>query len=232
MKHDLESLSDRERETLRLLGRGHDAKSIASHFDVSVHAVNERLRGARRKLGVSSSREAARLLVAREAGSEDPDNLGHKEIGIAPAGSAESYSSPARAGAADAKRRVTVMIGAMMLIILLSVLVTTQTANGPIAASSGWRGAEPINPLPSLFAVSDYPAAALAQHVQGITDFRLQIGEDGRVTKCDVERSSGSAALDETTCQIIIRRSRFRPATNAAGRPVDSIYTGMIHWVL
>ena len=40
----MESLSDRERETLRLLGRGHEAKSIASTLGLSVHTVNERLR--------------------------------------------------------------------------------------------------------------------------------------------------------------------------------------------
>jgi DNA-binding CsgD family transcriptional regulator len=78
MKGDVQSLSDRERETLRLLGRGHDAKSIASTLDLSVHTVNERLREVRRKLGVSSSREAARLLLANEAASEQPNIAGYK----------------------------------------------------------------------------------------------------------------------------------------------------------
>lgn len=80
--------------------------------------------------------------------------------------------------------------------------------------------------------MSDYPPEALKQHVQGITDFRLHINASGRVDKCDVERSSGSAALDQATCRVIMRRSRFRPAVDNAGSPMDSIYTGMIHWVL
>jgi hypothetical protein len=46
--------------------RGHDVKSIAGALSISTTAANERLRSARQKLGVSSSREAARLLAAEE----------------------------------------------------------------------------------------------------------------------------------------------------------------------
>ena len=66
MQEGLQSLSVREAEVLRLLAAGHDAKSVARSLGLSVHTVNERLRDARRKLGVSSSREAARLLVQME----------------------------------------------------------------------------------------------------------------------------------------------------------------------
>ncbi len=59
-------LSDKEKQVLRLLLRGHDAKSSARELELSVHTVNERLRDARRKLGVSSSREAARMLHESE----------------------------------------------------------------------------------------------------------------------------------------------------------------------
>jgi len=51
---------------LRLLARGHDIKSIAGELGISVAAANERLRSARQRLGVSSSREAARTLAAKE----------------------------------------------------------------------------------------------------------------------------------------------------------------------
>ena len=60
-------LTDREREVLRLLLGGHTAKSAASELDLSVHTVNDYLREARKKLGVSSSREAARILGEQEA---------------------------------------------------------------------------------------------------------------------------------------------------------------------
>lgn len=79
----IETLSAREKETLRLLLGGHDAKSIARDLDLSVHTVNDRLREARRKLGVSSSREAARLLGRAE--QADPNFSVAKNFGVASA---------------------------------------------------------------------------------------------------------------------------------------------------
>jgi DNA-binding CsgD family transcriptional regulator len=68
-----QALTEKEKETLRLIVRGHDAKSMARHLGLSVHTINERLRDARRKMTVSSSREAARLLFDRE--HEPPHSL-------------------------------------------------------------------------------------------------------------------------------------------------------------
>src|SRR5690606_6939095 len=81
MNEGFEALTEREKETLRLLLGGHDAKSVARELGLSVHTINERLREARRKLGVSSSREAARLLG--EAEQDAPNSLGDKQIGVA-----------------------------------------------------------------------------------------------------------------------------------------------------
>ena len=50
------ALTEKEKQTLRLIVRGHDAKSTARSLGLSVHTINERLRDARRKLAVSSSR--------------------------------------------------------------------------------------------------------------------------------------------------------------------------------
>lgn len=67
---DLARLTEREKDVLRLLARGHDAKSAAAALGLSVHTVNERLRDARGKLGVTSSREAARVLSDAERTQE------------------------------------------------------------------------------------------------------------------------------------------------------------------
>lgn len=64
----VDALSEKEKQTLRLIVRGHDAKSTARTLGLSVHTINERLRDARRKMAVSSSREAARLLLEAEGG--------------------------------------------------------------------------------------------------------------------------------------------------------------------
>nr|WP_298932028.1 DUF4019 domain-containing protein [uncultured Erythrobacter sp.] len=60
-------LTEKEKQTLRLIVRGHDAKSAANTLELSVHTINERLRAARRKLRVTSSREAARILLESES---------------------------------------------------------------------------------------------------------------------------------------------------------------------
>ena len=230
MREDVDALSDRERETLRLLARGHEAKSIASALGVSVHTVNERLRAARRKLGVSSSREAARLLLALEAGPETPENIGYKKIGVAGAGEGGAYPLTTRPRAAAGLSRVaSIMIGAVMLVVLMSALIAIYSGDKSTAPANA---AAPTSSIPSLFAVTDYPAEALQRRAQGIAGFRLQISGTGRVEKCDIQRSSGNAALDEATCRVIMKRSHFRPATNAAGHAVASVYTGTIHWRL
>lgn len=71
----LSRLNETERRVLFLLAEGHTAKSIAAELDMSLPAVNERLREARRKTGVGSSREVARLLKSQE-------NC-HEQIGMA-----------------------------------------------------------------------------------------------------------------------------------------------------
>lgn len=67
---DLSRLTSAEREILTLLAEGHTAKTIAAHLGRSEGSINERLREARRKTGVGSSRELARLLRDQESRDE------------------------------------------------------------------------------------------------------------------------------------------------------------------
>ncbi|MXP29934.1 hypothetical protein GRI58_14070 [Porphyrobacter algicida] len=59
-------LSEPERVPLRLLAEGHTVKSAATLLDTTPSAINERLREARKKTGIGSSREIARQLKAQE----------------------------------------------------------------------------------------------------------------------------------------------------------------------
>ncbi len=86
--------------------------------------------------------------------------------------------------------------------------------------------------LASLFTDQDYPAEALAAREQGAVGFTLDIGPNGRVTACTVTRSSGSSALDVTTCGLMQSRARFTPATDAGGGAVPDRMSGRIVWVL
>jgi DNA-binding CsgD family transcriptional regulator len=77
---DVQNLTQRQKEILRLLLNGFDAKTAARELGISVHTVNEHLREARRNLGVSSSREAARLL--RQAEFTPPIKMGPNQVGV------------------------------------------------------------------------------------------------------------------------------------------------------
>ena len=72
---NLSRLNEAERNVLRLLAEGHTAKTVASELGSTTAAVNERLREARRKTGVGSSRQLARMLKSQESR--------HDEIGVA-----------------------------------------------------------------------------------------------------------------------------------------------------
>jgi DNA-binding CsgD family transcriptional regulator len=129
MRVGLEALSEREKETLRLLLAGHDAKSIARDRGLSVHTVNERLRDARRKLDVTSSREAARRLGEAERGT--PDNLGDKQSRVAVSSSSikgELPGQPFGIGYPIAWLGGGMLI--MSLIIAVAALLPLVRANG------------------------------------------------------------------------------------------------------
>ena len=67
---------------------------------------------------------------------------------------------------------------------------------------------------------SDYPRAAVQTRAEGRVVVSFLVGTDGRVSNCRVTRSSGSAALDQTTCRLVEQRFRWNPARDAQGNPV------------
>lgn len=117
-KVDLSRLSDAERQALRLLGEGHTAKSIANAISSTPTAVNERLREARRKTGVGSSRELARLLKAQENR--------HEQIGIGKASWFAASLAQSDAEPWHPQAGVFAMIGLLTLTVAGAAAVLTQ----------------------------------------------------------------------------------------------------------
>ena len=87
-------------------------------------------------------------------------------------------------------------------------------------------------PLQSLISPPDYPASALANREQGRVEFRLDVGANGRVHGCTITRSSGSSALDATTCRILRSRARYTPGRNSNGMPVGYPVEDAVEWRL
>ena len=79
---------------------------------------------------------------------------------------------------------------------------------------------------------SDYPIGARMAGIEGLVAVRFTIQPDGRVSGCRILKSSGSAELDGTTCRLIERRFRYRPARDAQGRPVAEVATTSFTWGL
>ncbi|MDR6626033.1 hypothetical protein [Caulobacter segnis] len=119
---DLSRLSDAERRALLLLSQGHTAKSAAALLDTTEAAVNERLREARRKTGVGSSRELARL-VSQETRDE--------KIGVA---GRDAHAAVGRR-VLNLRARWPVILGVSALVILASVVgaVTALAVSGQAA---------------------------------------------------------------------------------------------------
>ena len=153
MSNGLDALTSKEKETLRLILRGHDAKSSARTLGLSVHTVNERLREARRKLGVTSSREAARRLLAEEGDTPEmpPKFHADKALGdAADATVAADMTTPATRRWARNHLALT-SIGVLVMSLILAALlipvspvsVLTPAAPSVTAAAAATAAAQP-----------------------------------------------------------------------------------------
>jgi DNA-binding CsgD family transcriptional regulator len=150
MTSGYEGLTEKEKETLRLLLGGHDAKSMARQLGLSVHTIHERLREARRKMAVSSSREAARQL--REIEAQPPESFVDKPLGDAtPPKLAEEAGEPTTSD--GERRRFGWLAGGFAMTISLALLA--------LSALSG-SGQPPSAPASTGVAVVPTPASEMA----------------------------------------------------------------------
>lgn len=139
------ALTEKEKQTLRLIARGHDAKSTARSLGLSVHTINERLRDARRKMEVSSSREAARRLLEAESmgsASATPELSGDMQFGEDARRARMDQDWAPFGGVRRAHRRSLIISGVlfMMLALGLSALIfSAQVASPPIATPDAAR---------------------------------------------------------------------------------------------
>ncbi|MBU7580922.1 MAG: DUF4019 domain-containing protein [Porphyrobacter sp.] len=140
MTTTLDALTAKEKDALRLLLRGHDAKSSARALGLSVHTVNERLREARRKLGTTSSREAARLLLAAEASDRPHEMLGDKALGGAAASIPAAEPVPSAARRWAGARLALPLIGVTAMSLVLAALFLPAS---PIALSASGVAPQP-----------------------------------------------------------------------------------------
>ncbi len=78
----------------------------------------------------------------------------------------------------------------------------------------------------------DYPISAKIARREGVTGFQLIISESGEPTDCLITRSSGYAELDIQTCDSLLARAVFTPATGSEGQNMEDTYNSAVQWVL
>lgn len=156
------ALSEKEREALRLLLAGHDAKSTARLLGVSHHAIHDRLRSARLKLGTTGSRQAALLLRGSE--NVTPDQVMHKPIGGAT--DADFPKGPSSANMKRLGSSWTHGRNAGLIIMFVSILIVAATVaiiSDAAAPSQYLRAAE----TQALVAEADVASPAEASSREG-----------------------------------------------------------------
>lgn len=127
-----DALNERELEILRLLAAGHTVKSIAAQLGRSEASINERLREARRKTGLGSSRELARMLAEHK--------VWDRKIDLSPpADPAEAPSVPRMMGFAWTKGRLAMAI--LLPAAALGLALAAGTASMPEAPETAQAAA-------------------------------------------------------------------------------------------
>jgi protein TonB len=92
------------------------------------------------------------------------------------------------------------------------------------------RNAKPANNPQRWVTTDDYQADWLRRELEGTAGFRVVVGTNGRVSSCEIVRTSGTGPLDSATCRYITQRARFDPATDETGAKVVGVYTGSVRW--
>jgi periplasmic protein TonB len=94
------------------------------------------------------------------------------------------------------------------------------------------RSAQPRGKPGEWVTTNDYPTRDLREGHQGVTQFSVSVGTDGRVQSCTIVSSSGHPGLDAATCAKVTARAGFNPATDSSGTTVTGTYTNSIRWVI
>ncbi|MEW9854247.1 TonB family protein [Novosphingobium sp. M1R2S20] len=105
---------------------------------------------------------------------------------------------------------------------------------GAGAAGSGTGGggsaAKAVKIAGDIVSARDYPRATRDLRLGSSVTIALTVSPEGRVSDCRVLRPSRDPEADRITCQLATERFRFRPARDAAGRPVPSVYGWQQRW--
>jgi DNA-binding CsgD family transcriptional regulator len=187
------SLSDRELEVLRLLAAGHTVKTIAAQLGRSEASINERLRDARRKTGVGSSRELARLLDAQKIWDKNLD-LSTQEA------RAEAQRQPRDAGRTWLKGSNFMPFAISAAAAGLLVLVSNPISQAPLPQAEDSAAVEQP-PLVGTWSL-DVTRLPAEERPRSVTVAFGRAPDDKWTTRVDIVAPSGSRTYAESTAAL------------------------------
>lgn len=79
---------------------------------------------------------------------------------------------------------------------------------------------------------SDYPRDMLSRGAQGMVQFRLTVGVDGRPTACHIQQSTRPVEFDEAVCRAVMRRAEFSPALDKDGSPMVTYWRSGVSFII
>ncbi|HKT84559.1 MAG TPA: TonB family protein [Novosphingobium sp.] len=98
------------------------------------------------------------------------------------------------------------------------------------AGQGGGAASPPVKIAGDINSARDYPRESRDLRVGTEVIIALTVGTDGRVRSCRVVKPSPDPQAGEITCRLATARFRFRPAQDAAGRPVEAVYGWRQRW--
>lgn len=90
----------------------------------------------------------------------------------------------------------------------------------PIAASQPW------------FLGEDFPTSAVRDGRHGLVKYTLTVDATGGVAGCQADGPEGSSDLERATCDAVMARAKFNPATDRSGAPVVGEFEASVTWTL
>ena len=114
-------------------------------------------------------------------------------------------------------------------------------AGGPGDGTGSGRGGQGAGGIPVTGPVKiagdindarDYPTPPGGREVRRGTEVivYMTVGMDGRASNCRVTKPSPDPEADRITCELAVKRFRFKPAQNADGEPVPATYGWRQRW--
>lgn len=102
--------------------------------------------------------------------------------------------------------------------------------SGGSGAGGGGAAAPTVKIAGEINSAKDYPRASRSLRIGASVVIDLRVGTGGQVNDCKIVQPSPDSQADRITCDLAIRRFRFRPALSPRGVPVEAIYRWRQRW--